>query len=114
MKKEKCYMCEKGTLENKKVDFSLHGVVLGKFSAQVCDSCGEKFFDETSSDLIDKAAKEKGLWGLEADTKITKTGSSIAVTISKQIANFMQLQKGKRVHLHPENKNKLIIEVASS
>ncbi len=65
MKKEKCYICEKGNLEQKKVEFSLHGEILGKFSAEVCNSCGEKFFDETSSDLIDKVAKEKGLWAFE-------------------------------------------------
>ncbi|MBI5065973.1 YgiT-type zinc finger protein [Candidatus Woesearchaeota archaeon] len=111
MKKEKCYICEKGFLENKKVDFSLYGTNLGKFDAQVCSVCGEKFFDEKASDEIDDKAKEKGLWGLEADTKVTKTGSSMAVTISKKIGDFMCLEKGKRVHLRPENKNRLVVEI---
>jgi hypothetical protein len=111
MKKEKCYLCEKGFLENKKVDFSLYGQSVGKFMAQECSACGEKFFDETASKEIDAAAKTKGLWGLEANTKITQTGSSIAVTISKQIADFMNLNKGQSVHLHPESRNRLVVEL---
>lgn len=111
MKKEKCYICEKGFLENEKVEFLLYGVSLGKFDAQVCSGCGEKFFGEKASDEIDNKAKEKDLWGLEADTKITKTGSSMAVTISKKIGEFMCLEKGNRVHLRPENKKRLVIEI---
>lgn len=111
MTKEKCYVCEKGILENKSVDFSMYGISLGKFPAQVCTSCGEEFFSESASDQIDEAAKKHGLWGLEAETKITQTGSSLAVIVNKQISHFMSLQKGKKVHLQPESKNRLIIEV---
>jgi YgiT-type zinc finger domain-containing protein len=112
MKKEKCYICEKGSMIKKKVDFSMYGINLGKFEAQVCNRCGEEFFDEKTSDLIDEAAKEKGLWGLDARTKVNKVGTSIAVTINKKIANFMNLKQGKGIFVHPESKNKLVIEVA--
>ena len=111
MTKEKCYVCEKGILKNKLVDFSMYGISLGSFPAQVCTKCGEEFFSESASDQIDEEAKKHGLWGLEADTKVTQTGSSLAVTVNKQIAQFMRLQKGKKVHLQPENRNKLVIEV---
>lgn len=111
MKLEKCYVCEKGRMKAKKVDFSMYGVSLGKFDAKVCSLCGEKFFNEKTSSDIDKSAKESGLWCLEADTKIAKSGSSIAVTINKKIVDFMNLRKGKEVHLVPKDKNSLLIEV---
>ena len=51
MKEEKCYMCENGDLIKKKVDFSVYGINIGKFEAEVCDKCKEVFFDEKASDV---------------------------------------------------------------
>lgn len=110
MKREKCEECG-GKIVQKKVEFALYEENLGFFPAEVCIKCGEEVFDEETSDKIDAAAKQKGLWGLSARTKIGKVGTSIAVTINKQIAQFMQLQKGKEVIVHPQTKKKLLIEV---
>ena len=113
MKEENCYMCEKGNLTKKKVDFKIYGVNLGKFEAEVCNKCNEVFFDEKASEEINKVAKQKGLWGLSAHTKINQVGTSIAVTINKKISEFMKLKKGEDVFVYPESKNKLIVEVPS-
>ena len=113
MKEEKCYMCENGDLIKKKVDFSVYGINIGKFEAEVCNKCKEVFFDEKASDEIDKISKQKGLWGLSTHTKINKVGTSIAVTINKKISEFMKLKKGEDVFVYPESKNKLIVEVPS-
>lgn len=110
MKREKCEECG-GKIVKKNVEFSLYGESLGFFPAEVCTKCGEEVFDEETSDKIDEVAKQKGLWGLSARTKIGRVGTSIAVTINKQIAQFMQLQKGKEVIVHPQTKKKLMIEV---
>ena len=61
---EKCYLCEKGNLTKKKVDFKMYGKSLGKFDAEVCNKCNEIFFNEASSDKIERIemrnfAKEK-------------------------------------------------------
>ncbi len=56
---EKCYICEKGDLQNKKVDFMLYGEKIGLFDAEVCTICGERFFDEKTSEKIDQATKAK-------------------------------------------------------
>ena len=108
---EKCYICEKGNLKIKTVDYKLHGVDLGKFNAEVCDKCGEQFFDENVSKKMTEAAKRKGLWGLQAKTKIGQAGTTLDIRLPKKIINFLNLKKGKEVDIYPEGKNKLIISL---
>ena len=106
----KCYVCGKGRLVKKKVDFKVYGVSLGNFDAEVCGNCGETYFTEIVSDEIDTIAKKKGLWGLEATTKVGKVGNSIDIKLNKRIADFAGLKKGEEVRIYPEGKNKIIIE----
>ena len=108
---ENCYMCEKGTLQRKNVDFKMYGELVGVFSAQVCTLCGETFFDEKISQTIDIATKKKGLWGLEAETKVGKSGDSLMIRVNKQLSDFLKFHKGETVKIRPEDKNKLIIEI---
>ena len=102
-------MCEEGKLVKDKVDFKMYGKILGKFDAMVCDQCNETFFDEQTSEKIDKVAKEKCLWGLEATTSVTQVGNSLAIRIPKKIAKFLNLKKGTQTRIRPEE-NKLIVE----
>jgi len=102
----KCPVCEKGTLKRGKIKETMFGVYLGEFSAEICN---ESFTDEKTTRAIEKEAKEKGIWGLGKKTKITKTGNSIAVRISKDIANFLKLKVENEAYIHPD-KNKIIIE----
>jgi hypothetical protein len=106
----KCALCEKGTLHKKKAPFAMYGTALGLFDAEVCSACDEVFFTEDSSDKIDEIAKKKGLWGLEARTRIGQVGNSIDVKISKKLAAFAGMKKGEEVRIYPESKNRLIIE----
>ncbi len=62
MQRTKCDECG-GKIVKRKVEFKLYDTDVGMFPAEVCTNCGEKCFDEETSDLIDEAAKEKGLWG---------------------------------------------------
>ncbi len=105
-----CYVCEKGELEKKKVEVKAYGVVIGKFEGEVCAKCGETFFSEQVSDKIDELAKKKGLWGLEAKTKIGQVGNSIDVKINKKIAEFAGFKKGLEVRVYPESTNRIVIE----
>jgi len=106
----KCYLCEQGTMKRTKAPFSMYGILLGEFEADVCNMCKEVVFTEIASDEIDQIAKEKGLWGLESKTKVGKVGNSIDVKIAKNLAEFTGLKKGEEVRIYPESKNKLIIE----
>ncbi len=110
MMREECDECG-GKLKKKSVDFKLYGVSLGLFPARVCVKCNEECFDEKTSDAIDEKAKEMGLWGLSATSKVGIAGDSFIIRVNKRLAQFLDLKKGEEVTLRPENKNKIIIEV---
>lgn len=106
----KCPICEKGTLHLKKITEEMFGVALGVFPAEVCSSCGESFTDEGTTKAIEEVAKRKGILGLGAKTKVTRTGNSLAVRIPKVIAEYLHLKEGNETFIHPEV-GKLVIEV---
>ncbi|MEE8402846.1 MAG: AbrB/MazE/SpoVT family DNA-binding domain-containing protein [Candidatus Hydrothermarchaeaceae archaeon] len=105
----KCPICDE-SLERKKVPYSIGGAKLGTFEADVC-SCGEVFFTEKSSDVIDRKAKESGLWGLEKRGKVGYSGNSLIVRVPKKVAEFMNLKKGGDILVRPEGKRRLVVEI---
>ena len=107
----KCYLCNKGNLKRKPVAYELYNEHVGDFAAEVCDLCGETFFDEATSAKITVAAKAKGLWGLEAQTKIGQSGSTLDIRLPQKIINFAGLRKGAEVTIHPESKKRIVVEV---
>ena len=108
--KEKCYICEIGNLERKRVEYKFHGVGLGIFDAEVCNHCGEIFFDESVSKQITTIAKKRGLWGLQTKTKIGQSGTTLDIRLPKRIIDYLKLKKGEEVEIYPEGKDKLIIQ----
>lgn len=105
----KCPICEKGILKKGVVKEYMLGKFLGEFPAEICSKCKESFVNSDSMRQIEDAAKKKGIWGLGAVTKITKTGNSLAVRIPKKIADYLNLKNGKEAYIHPED-DKLVIE----
>lgn len=105
----KCPICEKGILKKGRIKEYMFGVYLGEFPADICSNCKESFTDSITTKEIEEVAKKKGIWGLGASTKITKTGNSLAVRIPKKIADYLKLENGKEAYVHPED-HKLIIE----
>lgn len=109
--KEKCPICEKGILQPKKVKYRVYGIDLGEFSAQVCNNCQEEWFDENTSLKIEELEKKKGLFGLSKKSKISYSGNSLIVRIPENIVRFMGLKKEEEIVIHPEGKDKIIIEI---
>lgn len=108
---QKCYLCEKGNLEKKKVPYNLLGENIGSFDAEVCSICGETFFDEETSRKITAATKAKGLWGIGSRTKIGQTGTTLDIRLPKKIIDILGLKKGEDVIIYPETKKRLIVEL---
>lgn len=59
-----------------------------------------------------KIAKQRGLWGLTAKTRIGQSGSTLDIRLPKSLIEFMNLKKGEEVTISPEGKKKLVVEVA--
>ena len=49
------------------------------------------------------------MWGLGARTKVSKTGNSLTITVTKKIADFLKLKKGDEVTIYPEDEKRLIV-----
>jgi len=107
----KCYICEKGTLQKVKKPYRLYGEYLGDVQAEQCIKCAEVFYSEETSKKMTEAAKKRGLWGLNAESKIGQSGTTLDIRVPKKIIDFMNLKKGEAVKIYPEDKNKLIVEI---
>ena len=106
----KCIMCG-GTTSKKTAEYKEFGISLGDFKADVCEKCGETFFDEKTAELIQQKSKQMGLFGLAKKAKVAEVGNSVAIRIPKEIAEFLDLKKGKEVTLLPESKHGLHIHI---
>jgi len=105
-----CPMCG-GRLRKGRREYFYGGISLGEHEAEVCERCGEVFFTEEASDAIDLLAKERGVWGLEARTKVSYSGNSLIVRIPKEIAEYMGIKRGDGVRIHPEGKQRIVVEL---
>ncbi len=105
----RCPICGIGSLRRGKIKESMFGVDLGEFPAELCSCCGESFTDPETTRKIEEAAKRKGVWGLGVNSRIIRSGNSLAVRIPKKIADYMNLREGDDAFIHPENR-KLVIE----
>ena len=111
MKEEElCWECN-GKMEDTTTDYFLYGTKIGNFPAKVCEKCNESYFSEETSKKITQITKQKGLWGLQAKTKVGKVGTTLDIRLPKKIIDFLKLKKGKEVTIFPESKNKLIISI---
>ncbi len=95
----------------REVPYEVYGEPVGKFKAEICESCGETFFDEETSRKITAATKSKGLFGLGARTTIGQSGTTLDVRLPKKIIQFLHLRKGEEVTIYPESRKKLIVEI---
>ena len=106
----KCVMCGSNTVK-KNVDYKEFGVFLGNFKADVCQKCGETFFDSDTAGEIQAKSKKMGLFGLSKKTKTAQVGNSLAIRIPKEIAKFINLKKEEEVKITPKSPKEILIEV---
>ena len=107
----KCYECEKGYLTEKKMEYTKYDIFIGSYPAEVCNTCGEIFFDSDTVGKIEKKVKEKGLWGLATKTKIGTSGNALDVKLSKKLIEFAGVHQGQEVLIEPISKNKFEVTV---
>ena len=105
-----CWECN-GKMKDKNIDYFLYGIKIGNFPAKICEKCNETYFSEEISKKITQVAKRRGLWGLQAKTKVGKVGTTLDIRLPKKIINFLKLKKGEEVTIYPESKGKLVISI---
>lgn len=110
MIRTKCEECG-GSVVVRAIEYSYLGEAVGKFPAEVCTKCGETVFDEQASEQIERRVKQKGLYGLGTTTTVGVAGSSLVIRVSKKLAGFLQLRRGELVHIHPESRRRIVVEV---
>ncbi len=71
MKAEKrtCPHCDSPLIEEER-PYVLHGILLGRFPVLVCSVCRRVYHPGATAIAIEKAAREKGIWGLAAEREI--------------------------------------------
>jgi len=113
MRMVNCPVCGRSGMKREMRKSEFYGFDLGRYSAEVCASCGEVFWKETDVKKMEERAKKLGIWGLEHRTKVAVAGNSLMVRIPKSIAKFIGLKKGETVSMHPLGRDKLLIEESS-
>lgn len=106
MKRATCEECG-GKITHKVVEYNLYGVDLGKFPAQTCSKCGEVCYEESTSKEMSRIAREKGLFELAAKTKVGKVGDALDIRLNKKLVDFLGIQKGNEVTIHPVSRHKI-------
>ncbi len=108
---EKCDECGKGSRVKKKVQYVLLGSELGKFDALVCDACGETVFEGKTMLSIQQKAKEAGLFGIAARTRVGTSGNALDIKVPKSLVTFFNMKKGQEVLIEPVDKNKFQVVI---
>jgi YgiT-type zinc finger domain-containing protein len=106
-----CPICEKGKLKKETVDVVRHGIFVGHFKAEVCNTCGEQIFDSREAGRIESKMKELGLFGAEK-AAVYKIGGNFAISLKASIAKALGITKNsKPIIIAQEKEKRLIVEL---
>ncbi len=105
----KCVLCDSNVKE-KIVDYKELGKSFGKFKANVCEKCGEVYFNSETVDKIQQISRKLGFFGIVKKARVAQVGNSLAIRIPKEIALATGLKKGTEVRIEPKGKNNIEIE----
>ncbi len=104
-------ICEKGKISKKTVDVIRHGIFVGHFKAEVCNSCGEEIFDSKEASGIEAKMKELGLFGAER-ASIYRIGGNFAISLKASVAKVLGVSKSSKPIIITQAKQKrLIVEL---
>ena len=84
-----CTSCAAGKIEKRRVPYNFLGEKIGLFDALVCDKCDETLFEPEAADKIEEEVRKKGLWGLRARTKISKSRQRVGCAHTKDARRFL-------------------------
>ena len=96
-----------GILKNSQTQVEFFGIDFGLRDCEICTKCGSEYLDDETMDEIEKEVKQQGLFGLEKQAHITKSGNSLVIRIPPEIAKFTGIHYKDLVRIYPLAKNKI-------
>jgi len=96
--------------KRKKISVTVYGIEVGEFEGYKCE-CGEEWFDEETVDEIEKRTMELGIFGLAVKENVSVSGNSLIIRVPKKLAEFLKIEKGSRVYVKPEGKDKIMVDI---
>jgi len=108
-----CPVCDRGKLRLRTIAHVEDDIDYGRFEAEVCDQCDERFFTEESARRIEAREQELGIWGLERRATVSYSGNSLIVRIPKDLERYLALKRGSEILVRPKGRKRIEIDVLS-
>jgi len=94
------------------IDFFDGKVIVRDVEAFYCPECKEELFNsKQGNELFEKVSKLNLNESFESRKKISKVGNSLAIPLSKEIAEYLQVKKGAEIQIKVKNKKRLIVDL---
>src|SRR3989344_2903697 len=81
-----------GKLKKAYTQVEFFGIDFGVRSCEVCSQCGSEYLNDETLQEIEKEVKKRGIFGLEKQARITKSGNSLVIRIPPEIVRFSDIQ----------------------
>lgn len=100
-----------GKLKKSETNVEFFGIDFGIKSCEVCTRCGEEYIDQEVMKEVEKEIKKRGIFGLERNIQVTKSGNSLVIRIPPEISKFLHIKYKTLLRLFPTDKKRIEIEV---
>ena len=100
-----------GKLKKAYTQVEFFGIDFGIRLCEVCNDCGSEYLNDETLQEIEKEVKKRGIFGLEKQARITKSGNSLVIRIPPEIVRFSDIQYNDYVRVYPLAKNKLALDL---
>lgn len=112
MEKVLPYKCRcGGNLKKSQCEVEFFGINFGLKACEVCTKCNAEYLDNEIITKIQDEMKKIGIFGLERNLQVAKSGNSLVIRIPKEIADFLGIQAKSLIKLIPLNNKQLQVEV---
>ena len=102
------------TLKPIKTEMDLYdgSISVKNVDAYYCPHCKEEIFTaEQGENIREKLQKINPIQAFSTRKKIIKVGNTLAIPVSKEMAEFMHLKKGQEAEISVKDKNRLILSL---
>jgi YgiT-type zinc finger domain-containing protein len=108
-----CPYCIGEMKEKKDMEFEVYRpgyiLVVSGLSGYECDRCGERYFDEASTEKIEKAVDKIENIPKLYDRKLSKNQGEMILRIPRELQDAMKLKGGENMSIMPVDRNRFLV-----